>query len=42
MNELNQNLSESLSMFLMDFRDEVVNGIQEYMRSQANMSLESV
>lgn len=30
MNELNQNLAETVGNFLMNFRDDVVKGLQEY------------
>ncbi len=33
MNEVNQNLSENLGAFLMEFRDEIVNGIQKYLET---------
>lgn len=32
MYELNQNLAENLGKFLLGFRDEVVKGLQEYLR----------
>ncbi len=40
MNELNQNLSENLSVFLMGFRDDVVKGIQEYLKLNSNTDVE--
>lgn len=41
MNELNQNLAENLSLFLMELRDEVVKGLQDYMQ-QSGLALESL
>ncbi len=32
MYELNQNLAENLGLFLLGFRDEVVKGLQEYLK----------
>ena len=31
MNELNQNLAENLGTFLMEFRDEVIKGLEDYL-----------
>ncbi len=32
MNELNQNLAENLGVFFTDLREEVIKGLQEYMK----------
>lgn len=42
MNELNQNLAENLGAFLFGFRDEVVKGLQEYLRINSNFSYEII
>lgn len=42
MNELNQNLAENLGAFLLGFRDEVVNGLQEYLQLNNNLLLEKM
>lgn len=43
MNEsLNQNLSENLATFLMGFRDEVIQGIQEYLDATNKMNLNAM
>ena len=41
MNELNQNLAENLGMFLLELRDEVVKGLQEYVQMNG-LSFETV
>ena len=41
MNELNQNLAENISLFLMELRDEVVKGLQDYVQ-QSGLALESL
>jgi len=42
MNELNKNLAENLGTFLFDFKDEVVKGLEEYLRLNSNLSLERI
>ncbi len=42
MNEENQCFSENLSAFLMGFRDEVVKGIQEYLRMNNCMNTDAL
>ena len=33
MNELNQNLAESLGIFFLELRDEVIKGLQDYLNN---------
>ncbi len=42
MNELNQNLAENLGKFLLEFRDEVVKGLQEYLTLNSSLSYETI
>ena len=42
MNELNQNLAESLGTFLMGFRDEVIKGLEDYLLLNSKFIPETV
>ncbi len=42
MNEMNQNLVENLGVFLLEFRDEVIKGLQEYLQLNSNLLLEQI
>ena len=42
MNELNQNLAENIGTFLLELKDEVVKGLQEYVQQSSGLALESL
>ena len=41
MNEVNQNIAENLGLFLLELKDEVIKGLQEYINLNG-LSLETV
>ncbi len=41
MNEVNQNIAENLGLFLLELKDEVIKGLQEYIKLNG-LSLETV
>ena len=40
--ELNKSLSENLGLFLLEFKDEVIKGLQELLLANNNLSLETI
>ncbi len=40
--ELNNSLSENLGAFLLEFKDEVIKGLQELLLATNNFSLETI
>ncbi len=42
MNEKNQNLAENLGAFLLELKDEVIKGLQEFMKLSGSLSFETI
>ena len=42
MNETNKNLAENISLFLMSFQEEVIQGLQKYLATNTAISYEII